>query len=266
MKLSKLGVVGCGNMGGAIVRGVIARKIINPECVFLNDKDKKKSECLFRETNGQIKELLPLIKEADIIIVAVKPQDFGEVLEIISKNINGQTIVSIAAGITIKTIIDKIGRQIPVVRVMPNMASFELAGMTCIAFNEEVKNADEIKNIFLGIGEVLEVEEHMMDSITALSGSGPAYLFYLAEAMNEAGCALGLEKDIVKKLVTQTLYGSAVFMKNTDSSPGDLIKMVASKGGTTSAALSVFTANKMKDIIKTAILKAKQRSEELSGR
>ncbi|MFH1395372.1 MAG: pyrroline-5-carboxylate reductase [Candidatus Omnitrophota bacterium] len=265
MSLYKLGVIGCGNMGGAIVRSIIARKIINPEFVFLNDKDKKKSENLSRETNCEDKELLSLIQESNTIIIAVKPQDFDPVLKQISENIKNQTIVSIAAGIRIKTILDKIGRQIPVVRAMPNMASFELEGMTCISFNERVKNADEIKNIFFGIGEVQEIDESLMDSITALSGSGPAYLFYLAEAMIEAGCALGLEEFMVRRLVTQTLYGSSVFMKNTDFLPEDLIKMVSSKGGTTEAALSVFTENKMKSIIKTAILKAKQRSEELSG-
>ncbi len=264
MKALTVGIIGCGNMGRAIARGMVEKGILSGSAILLNDADEAKAAALAEETGGVQKELSALVRGSEFLVIAVKPQDFGALLKDISGDITGQTIVSVMAGIRISDITGGLGREVPVVRAMPNMAAFAGESMTCISCNSMVTAAGEVKDIFSGIGRVMEVEERFMDAVTALSGSGPAYLFYLARAMIEAGMEAGLDGRASRELVAQTLYGSAALLRDAESSPAELIGKVASKGGTTEAALSVFDEGDLKGIVKRAIAKAKQRSEELS--
>ncbi len=267
MKKCIIGVIGCGNMAGAIVRGMVSKNHVKPESILLCDKVIEKADCLSNETLCLRKDLAGVLSEADILLIAVKPQDLSCLLEEIAPDVKEHTIISIAAGIGIGTILEKIGKRVPVVRAMPNIAAFVNESITCIAHNDMARGIiEEVKIIFSGIGDVAEIEEGLFDSVTALSGSGPAYLFYLAGAMIDAGVNLGLSKDVSKKLVFQTLFGSSRLLKEDNISPKELIEKVASKGGTTEAALAVFDSEKFDDIIKKAITKAKARSEEISGR
>ncbi len=266
MKGLTVGIIGCGNMGGAIARGMVEKGILKGNAIFLHDKDIEKAAALAKETGARQEELSALVSGCGLVIIAVKPQDSEILLKSISGDIAGQTIVSVMAGIRIDAITDILGKDVPVARAMPNMAAFAGESITSISYNNTVRMTGEINSIFGGIGMVLEVDEVFLDSATALSGSGPAYLFYLAQAMIDAGKEMGLNEDVAKKLVTQTLYGSAVLMKDTESSPEELIRKVASKGGTTEAALSVFDREDLRSAIKTAIREAKKRSEELSQR
>ncbi|MFH1552623.1 MAG: pyrroline-5-carboxylate reductase [Candidatus Omnitrophota bacterium] len=259
-----VGIIGCGNMGSAIARGMVDRGIASGDSIFLYDKDIKKAAQLAEKTGCVQKDLSQLVRSSDFLVIAVKPQDFDVLAGEIAGDIAEQTIVSVMAGIGISAITGKLGRELPVVRAMPNMAAFVGESITCISCSGMVNNTEKVKNIFSGIGKVLELDEKLLDGATALSGSGPAYLFYLAEAMIDAAREAGFDEVTAKELVVQTLYGSAALLKGTGSSPEDLIRKVASKGGTTEAALSVFDEKDLKSHIKAAILKAKQRSEELS--
>jgi pyrroline-5-carboxylate reductase len=264
MKGLTVGVVGCGNMGSAIVRGMVRKDVLKSGAILLNDKDIEKADALAKETGCRQEELSSLVSSCDLIIIAVKPQDSEDLLKGISENITRQTIVSVMAGLSIDAITNMLGKEVPVARAMPNMAAFIGESITCISYNGMVSKTEEIKNIFGGIGKVLGIDEIFQDGVTALSGSGPAYLFYLAQAMIDAGKEMGIDKDVAKELVIQTLYGSAALMRKTEDLPQELVKKVASKGGTTEAALSVFDENNLNAVIKTAVRKAKKRSEELS--
>jgi len=266
MKEYMIGVIGCGNMAGAIVRGMVGKEHIEPGSILLCDKVIEKADCLSKETGCRRGDLPNVVREADMLLIAVKPHDLGGLLEVIAPGIKGQTIISIAAGIKIDTILEKIGKKVPVVRVMPNIAAFVNESITCVAHNDMARDmVEEVKMIFSDIGNVTEVEEELFDCVTALSGSGPAYLFYLANEMIDAGVSLGLNEDVSKKLVCETLFGASLLLKEGNVSPKELISKVASKKGTTEAALSVFEAEGFGKILKNAITKAKTRSEEISG-
>ncbi|MGB2661309.1 MAG: pyrroline-5-carboxylate reductase [Candidatus Omnitrophota bacterium] len=260
----KIGIIGCGNMGGAIVRGMVNKGIVEGKNIYLEDKDINKSASLAKETGALDEDLCFLMSKSDIVIIAVKPQDFDHLSEGIVSEVAGQTFISVMAGINIDTIVKKLGREVPVARAMPNMGAFVAEGVTCLSYNSLVNKKEEVRSVFSGIGEVFEVEEGAMNAVTAVSGSGPAYLFYLADAMISAAEKSGLDKDTAAKLVEQTLLGSTMLLKKSGESPGELISKVASRGGTTEAALSVFDAENLKSIIENAIQKAKERSEELS--
>ena len=266
MKEYVIGVIGCGNMAGAIVRGMVGKEHIKPGSILLYDKVIEKADCLSKETGCRRGDLSNVVREANILLVAVKPHDLGGLLEEIAPGIKEQTVISIAAGIKIDTILKKIGKKVPVVRVMPNIAAFVSESITCVAHNDMASGViEEVKTIFSGIGDVVEIEEELFDCVTALSGSGPAYLFYLANEMINAGVSLGLNEDTSKKLVRQTLFGASKLLKEGNVSSKELIAKVASKKGTTEAALEVFEAEGFGKILKNAITKAKTRSEEISG-
>jgi len=262
---SVIGVIGCGNMGGAVVRGLIWKRIADPGAILLIDKDKEKSKALSLETGASFCELEQILSASDIIFLAVKPQESDGVLKNLAAGIGGKTVISIMAGVPMDSITAGLGQEIPVARAMPNMAAFVSESMTAISYNRLVDDKKEIKEIFEGIGKVIEVEEGLMNAVTALSGSGPAYLFYLAEALIRAGIKMGLTPDKADELVRQTLYGSSAFLSGGKIGPEELIAKVASKGGTTEAALKVFDDEGLKDVIKKAVLKAEERSMEISG-
>ncbi|MBD3380377.1 MAG: pyrroline-5-carboxylate reductase [Candidatus Omnitrophica bacterium] len=265
MKDITIGVIGCGNMGSAIVRGMADNSIVPPGRIFLYDKDAHKAQALSDETGAHMKGMEGLLRDSSLLLVAVKPQDSGALLKEIAPYIEEQTLVSIMAGVTIDRIISLLGRQLPVARAMPNLAAFVSQSMTCIACNELVKDREPVEALFSSVGKVMEVSEQEMDAVTALSGSGPAYLFYLADAMAGAGIKAGLSEGTAKRLATQTIAGSAAYLAESGEDPSALVNKVASKGGTTEAALRVFGEEGLKDIVQKAVMAAKKRSEEISG-
>ena len=209
-----------------------------------------------------------ILKFADVIILAVKPKDFEELLknEISIGASKDKLLISIAAGITTKYIESIVGKDIPVIRVMPNMAavigeSISSISPGCAVTSDNMKLA---KEIFMTIGDVVEVDEKFIDSVTAISGSGTAYFFYMIESLIEAGCAEGLKEDVAKKLVLKTALGSAKLLETLKEDPAIMRAKVTSKGGTTEAAIKVFEFRKFKNIIKDAVKAAKERSKELS--
>ena len=266
----KIGIIGCGNMGEAILNRLsnILEKSVS---IMVSEFDAKRRACI----QSKYKIIVGIdnnevVKFADVIILAVKPGDLEAILkeEVCCGASKDKLLISMAAGITIKYIENIVGKEIPVVRVMPNMAATIGESISSISAGNAVtpENMELAKEIFLTIGDVVEVDEKLVDTVTAISGSGPAYFFYMMEALIEAGCAAGLKEDVAKKLVLKTALGSAKLLEMLKESPAILRSKVTSKGGTTEAAIEVFESKKFKNIIKDAVRAAQARSKELQER
>lgn len=266
----KIGIIGCGNMGEAILSrlsSVLEKGISIMVSEFdarRRDYIQSKYKIIVEIDNNEV------VKFADVIILAVKPKDLESVLkgEVCCGSLKDKLLISIAAGITTKYIENIVGKDVPVVRVMPNMAATIGESISSISAGNAVKPEDMelVKEIFLTIGDVVEVDENLVDAVTAISGSGPAYFFYMIEALIEAACAAGLKEDVARKLVLKTALGSAKLLEILKEDPAILRSKVTSKGGTTEAAIKVFESKKFKNIIKDAVKAARARSKELQKR
>ncbi len=263
---TKIAVLGCGNMGAAIIRGLVEHSFY-PQNIHVFDTDPKKIQALKKEVSVRTaKSARHAASLCDVVILAVKPQVVASVLHEIGLATPKTTLViSIAAGIRIETIQKAFKEKVPVVRVMPNMPALVGEGMSayCLGAFASASHQKVTEAILGAIGEAVQVKESLIDLVTALSGSGPAYFFLLAEKMIESACALGMKSDVAKKLVYQTAVGSAAVLNKTQEDPESLIARVASKGGTTEAALKVFRQKGLGKVVGDAIEAALKRSKEL---
>ena len=239
-------IIGAGNMGMAIASRI-------KDKALLSDKYKR------------ISDNITVAKRSGIIILAVKPQDIGEVLKEIKPYVKGKLIISIAAGVTTRSI-EKALPGVRVIRVMPNMPAVVGKGISAVSCGKYATRRDfKIAfSVFSALGEVIEVKEKMIDAVTAVSGSGPAYYFLFTYLLAKAAEASGLEKSIALKLARATFIGAAEVLKSSKLSTEELVKKVASKGGTTEAALEVFKQKKLEAIIKKAVKQAAHRSKNLT--
>lgn len=263
----KIGVIGSGNMGQALVKGLV-EKSVYPQNLSIFDLDKKKTEAVKKETHVKLsKSARQCASLSDVIILAVKPKDIQGVAEDISSVLTQSSLViSIAAGVPIAKIEAYFGKPVSVVRVMPNMPALVGVGMSAISLGKHAteKHRRIAEAIFNAIGEVLVIQEKFLDLVTAVSGSGPAYFFLLAEKLIEAAYEMGMKAETAKRLVYQTALGSGKVLVESGEDPEDLIERVASKGGTTESALKVFQKQGIGKIIQDAVKAAYQRSKEIS--
>jgi pyrroline-5-carboxylate reductase len=205
---------------------------------------------------------------ADTLVLVVKPQDMGGLLTEIHDHVaEGNLVVSLAAGITTTYLESRLPQGRPVVRVMPNTPALVDQGMAAISPGAHCDSAHlrEAEALLAATGKVLEVPEKLQDAVTAISGSGPAYIFYVVEAMIEAGVVLGMPRTTATELVVQTLYGAATMIKETGQHPTVLREQVTSPGGTTAAALRELDDHKVRAAFITAMEAAANRSRELAG-
>jgi len=276
----KIGFIGSGNMGEAFVGALIQTGIFSSSMIYASDISEKRLDIL-NKTYGisVIKDNFKLFSECEIVILAVKPQHIYQVLSQISEHEdyqipNRKIVISIAAGIPLRKIEDLLynsldnesRERLPIIRVMPNTPALVLAGMSGMSPNKYAKAEDveTIKIILRAIGKVIEFKEEDLDAVTALSGSGPAYVFYIAEAMIEGGIKVGLEPDKAAVLTVATIRGALKLMEESSESPEILRQKVTSPGGTTEAAFKVLEKNRVKQNVIEAIEAAKRRSKELS--
>ena len=210
-------------------------------------------------------DISDLIKESNVVILAVKPQDINFVLEEIRSVYQKELIISIAAGIATKYIEDKIS-GVRVIRVMPNIAVQVKSGISAMCKGRFARNSDLTiaKAIFKKIGKVVPVKENDIDAFTAIAGSGPAYFFYFIEALSDAGRRLGFQEQQMADFVIEVAKGSIKLLVESKLSAKELREKVTSKGGTTEAALNVFKHDKFNQIVREAVLKATERARELS--
>ncbi|MGB9676985.1 MAG: pyrroline-5-carboxylate reductase [Candidatus Ratteibacteria bacterium] len=259
----KLGIIGYGNMGSAILSGVLEKKIIKKDKIFVFDIDKNKTKNL--QVNV-VENCRKVVENSDVIIIAVKPKDLNSVFKDIKDFLNDKKItISVMAGIKIKKIEEIVGDRIPVIRIMPNLNVKVKAGIIVYCLNKYAKKYENIvKKIFLPIGVVFKLPENKFDTITAISGSGPGFLFYIAEELKKICVEKGISGKISKDLISYLFYGTGKMLIETKIDPERLKQMVSSPGGTTIAGLSVFEKRKFGEILKQVIEAAEKRSKELS--
>ncbi len=208
------------------------------------------------------------VAEADTVILVVKPQDMAELLDEIRECLKPDTLViSLAAGVDTASIEERLPDGVAVVRVMPNTPAQVDEGMAAISAgsHSEQEHLDRVTEILSATGRVVTVPERYQDAVTAISGSGPAYLFFVVEAMIEAGVHLGLPRDIATQLVVQTMLGSAKLLRETGEHPTVLRERVTSPGGTTAAAVRVLEDHKVRAAFIGAMEAARDRSRELAA-
>jgi pyrroline-5-carboxylate reductase len=267
-KDTKLGIIGCGNMGEVIARGIIHSDLLNGSQIYLYDINKTKSDYLRDSLNANVTDSLEtLVNSCNAILLAVKPQDIEDVLKGIWHLLDSsKLVISIAAGVTIERIKKHLKEETRVVRVMPNIAALTNQGISALCYDIYVDEDDKdfAKKIFKSIGYVVEIEEEYMDAITAISGSGPAYFFYLTEILEKSAIEMGIAKDKARLLAIRTAFGSASLLKDSGLDAISLRKRVTSKGGTTEAAFQIFQNRRLGEILQEGIRKAKERAKELS--
>jgi pyrroline-5-carboxylate reductase len=268
-KDKKITVIGGGKMGSIIAQGLISRKIISGKDLTVTDVDAERLKFLSSSLDLQVSgENRATVKNADIIILAVKPQNMAQTLKEIAPAVNkAKLVISIAAGITTGFIEGYLAKGVRVIRVMPNTPALTGAGATAVAkgANATAADVEPARIIFDAVGITVEVEEKLMDAVTGLSGSGPAYCFVIVEALTDAGVQMGLPRDLALKLAAQTMLGSAMLCLQGNQHPAQLKNMVTSPAGTTAAGLQALEEGKIRATLTSAVEAATKRSQELAG-
>lgn len=262
-----LGIIGCGKMGYALLKGITQGKA-DYEAIYVCDTDSERTKLFVNEFGAIPVNKQELIGNSDLIILAVKPIQVKAVI-VGTQSLwnNSKLLISIAAGIKTATLERELGRPVPVVRVMPNTPCLVGAGVSAVAggssagFNE----VRLVQTMFQQLGLAVIVDEAQMDAVTAVSGSGPAYVFLIVEAMTDAALSAGLSGDMARLLVMQTFKGSLAMLEKTGEHPAILKAQVTSPGGTTIAGLRELEAGGIREAFFAAIERACQRSIELGA-
>lgn len=264
LRNKKIGLIGVGNMGASILKGVLKRKIATPSSVWVYDKIKSKAGHFARSYRVRwAASARELLQKTDVVIVAVKPQDFPVFAAENSSYVHpGHQVISILAGMTTEKIGKMLRRNKNVVRAMPNLGAKAGQSMTAIC-GKSKKALSLASALFSGCGEVVILPEKRMDLVTAVSGSGPAYFFHLMELLADFGVRQGLSPKTAQTLAVQTALGAALVAKHSKASCGELRQMVTSKKGTTDAALKALRRGKFKKTFCRALAAAVARSREL---
>ncbi|KAA0257316.1 pyrroline-5-carboxylate reductase [Deferribacter autotrophicus] len=264
----KIGFIGAGNMATALIKGILKSGLVPPEDIYASDINIEKLDALRNEygINTIFKDNVKLVSNVDIVVLAVKPQIIDRILKEIDHAVDeSKLIISIAAGISTDYIERTVGKELRVIRSMPNTPALVLQGATAIcsgihATEEDIKLAYEI---FKAVGLVVIVDETQLDAVTGLSGSGPAYIFMIIEALSDAGVKMGLSREVALKLSAQTVLGSAKLLLETGMHPGRLKDMVTSPGGTAIAGLHTLEQGGLRTTLINAVEAATNRSIEL---
>lgn len=269
MARERIGFLGAGQMAEAIARGIIAAELAEPALLSASDPDAARRE-LFEEMGARAcDDNAAVVKESDTLIIAVKPQTLGDVLAQVGPALKEkQLIISICAGVPTALIEATSARKLRVVRAMPNLPMRVRMGATalCPGKNATARDMAAAGKIFSAAGRAVEVKEELMDAVTSISGSGPAYFYFLVEVMIEAGVQEGLNPTVARTLAIQTARGAAEMMVTENLPPEELRRRVTSKAGTTEAAFKKIEELKVREGFKDAILAAAARAKELGKR
>lgn len=263
-----LGFIGAGKMAEALVGGLIAGGVFEPSQIAVSDVNPLRLEFMQERFKiGVFKDNGRLVEGADAIVLAVKPKDVDEVLRGIAGKVGEERLlISIAAGVPTPRLLAPFSHPPRLIRVMPNACVFAGAGASVIYLTSRAKEEDRelTLKIFGSVGRAFVVDdEHLLDAVTALSGSGPAYFFLIMEALSDAGVAQGLPRELARELSLMTAYGSAKMALESKEHLAVLKDMITSPGGTTIAALEKMERAGLRGIIMEAIDYATRRSEEL---
>jgi pyrroline-5-carboxylate reductase len=261
---SGLAIIGGGKIGEALLSGLVRRS--GPDGIVVCERHPERATELTGRYGVPVLGLAEAAARARVLLLAVKPQDIGTLLALLAGSVDtGHLVVSVAAGVPTSTIEAALPDGVPVVRVMPNTPALVDEGMSVLSAgaHADERHLDEAEALLAAVGRVRRVPEAQQDAVTALSGSGPAYFFYLVEAMVDAGILLGLPRDLAADLIVQTALGSAVMLRDSGEHPVQLREAVTSPGGTTIAAIRELERHGVRAALIAAIEAAHDRSVEL---
>ncbi|WP_182525580.1 pyrroline-5-carboxylate reductase [Nocardioides dongkuii] len=259
-------IVGAGVMGEALLSGLVraGRRV---DDLMVGEKRPERARELEERYGVAVLANAEAARKADTVVLVVKPQDMADVLAEVSPQLRpGQLVVSLAAGITTAYIESRVPADVAVVRVMPNTPALVDEGMAAISPGSHCSEEQlaEVEQLMASVGKVLRIPERQQDAVTAISGSGPAYLFFVVESMIEAGVHLGLPRTTATELVIQTLVGSGKMLRETGTHPAILREQVTSPGGTTASALRELEVHKVRAAFLAAMEAARDRSRALA--
>lgn len=265
----KIALVGGGTMGEAIVKSLLKKKLTDKDSITVSDVIVSRREQMRKRYGVKVTENnIQAISKAEVVIMAVKPQDMNHVLVQVSGKLKTPLVISIAAGVTLESICSKLNYR-QVVRAMPNTPAQVGKGMTAWIGTREITDAnlEVARNILRSLGEEQYfTDEKYLDMATAISGSGPAYIFLVIESLIDAGVHIGLPRNVAQKLVIETITGSAEAMKKLDRHPAELRNMVTSPAGTTTEALYRLEIGGMRSLLISAVDAAYSKAKGLGGK
>lgn len=258
--------LGGGQMAEALIGGMLAAHVAEPSSIVATDLLAARRDVLKSRFGIQVDERnTTAVRAADIVVLAVKPQAMSGLLADVGQSLTGKLVVSIVAGVTTAWIRERIAAPRGIVRAMPNTPAVVRAGATALASQADIAagDMDTARMLFEAVGSVVSVEERLMDAVTGLSGSGPAYVFVAIEALADGGVKMGLPRAVAELLAAQTVLGAARMVLETGEHPARLKDQVASPGGTTIAGLHRLEAGGLRSCLMAAVEAATKRSQEL---
>ncbi|MBX3372174.1 MAG: pyrroline-5-carboxylate reductase [Nitrospira sp.] len=261
-----IAVLGGGQMAEALIGGLLASKVSEPQFICATDPVSARRDLLKSRFGIQVGEdNAKAVGGADLVLLAVKPQVLPAVLQDVSSALRGKLVVSIAAGVTTAWIQERVSAARGIVRAMPNTPALVREGVTALAYAADLAADDvaAVRALFEAVGSVVSVEERLMDAVTGLSGSGPAYVFVAIEALADGGVKMGLPRATAQLLAAQTVLGAARMVLERGQHPAQLKDQVASPGGTTIAGLHQLEVGGMRGCLMAAVEAATKRSQEL---
>ncbi|MCE8426184.1 MAG: pyrroline-5-carboxylate reductase [Candidatus Methanoperedens sp.] len=265
----KIGFIGTGKMGEALIRGILHAGLVTPDRIYAGDMDIAKLQIIGKDCGINIcKANSEVVNNSDIILIAVKPQIVPSVLNEINKSIHDQIIISIAAGVPIAVFENNLPHGTKVVRVMPNIAATVKEAASAISPGSAVSREDLAiaSEIFNAVGRSVVLSENLIDAVTGLSGSGPAYVFMIIDALADGGVHEGLDRSTARLLAAQTVLGAARMALETGTHPCELKDMVTSPGGTTIRGIRVIEEGNVRAALINAVIAACGRSKELGNK
>ena len=270
LETHRFAIIGAGSIGRALIAGMLKGNDVPPEQIHATRKSENRLE--------EVREAFPgievsannerAVQDASVIVLSVKPQQAARVIEEIRQHVqSGTLIISVLAGLTTHSIAQLFDQRLPIVRAMPNTPAMIDAGATAIALGPHCKaeHGAIATALFEAVGSVEEIEEYLMDAVTGLSGSGPAYVFMFIEALTDAGVKQGLPRSIAARLATQTVYGATKLVRETGKHPAILRDEVTTPGGTAIAATSELESHGLRTMLIKAVATATERSKQLSS-
>lgn len=261
-----VGIIGCGKMGQALTLGALRSGALKSAELFLFDPVPAAVEALETESKGKaVNSLEALIEKSDTLIVCVKPAQVRDVLSKVKESNNSHLVLSIAAGVTTQQMEASASDKTRVIRVMPNTPALVSLGASAYSLGKNATDADSVfaEKLFSSVGIAEKIPESLMDAVTGLSGSGPAYIYTMIEALADGGLLKGLPREQALRLATQTVLGSAKMVLESNLLPAELRDRVTSPGGTTIAGLAALEKGNFRSTVISAVSTATERSQEL---
>lgn len=266
-----IGFIGCGNMAGAIIGGLVSSGKVKGENIIASDGFSKGLDSC-KEKYGirtALKDNLTVAKEADILFLAVKPNVYFNVIKEIKNYVKDQVIiVTIAAGISITSVKEAFEKDIKIIRTMPNTAALVGESMTAVCRNEKVtdEELEQVMELLQSFGKAELLEEKLMEAVIAVNGSSPAYIYMFLEALGDGGVLAGVPRDKAYRMAAQAMVGSAKMLLETGKHPGELKDMVCSPAGTTIEAVYALEKNNFRGTIIEAMVKCTEKADKMAGK